>query len=150
MPAILGYDSPNRGATLTKDIVEKFKTAIFASAVSASLIELILFLARDITVSSLSRAFETAFYAFTLGAIGANAYIWLADKFSILGRVVRTNLIATLKALVILIPLATVLSLVAVVLRAPHEAFIWIYVAILFSCAISDAAYAYRSRVYEL
>lgn len=114
--------------------MNKFKTAFSASALSAGLIVLI-FLFRDTTVSAFKRAFELAFYFFILGGIGANVYIWLADKLSILGRVVRgANFPATLKALIIVIPIATVLSLVGIALRAPHEAQMWIYLAIFISC----------------
>jgi hypothetical protein len=123
--------------TSAKESIKKFKTAIFASALSAGLIVLIL-LVRETTVSNFRRAFETVFWAFPLGVIGANAYIWLAAKFSILGQVTRTNLAATLKALLIVTPIAMVISFAGI---APQDAQIWIYVEILLSCVISDAAY---------
>lgn len=134
--------------TSTQGTIKQFKTAIFASALSAGLILLILLL-RDSTFSGLKRVFETIFFAFLLGTVGANVYIWLAAKVSILGRVTRTNLAATLKALLILTPLATALSLVGIALGAPHEAQVWMFVEILLSCIISDAAYARARRVFE-
>lgn len=128
--------------------IKEFKTAIFASALSAALMLLILLL-RETTASGFSRVFETIFFAFVLGATGAQVYIWLAAKVSILGRVTRTNLAATLKALLILIPLATVLSLVGIALGAPHDALLWIYAEILLSCVFSDVAYVRARRLYE-
>lgn len=127
------------------ETITKVKTAIFASALSAGLIVVIL-LAGHTAVSSPRRAFETAFCAFPLAAVAAIAYIWLAVKFSILGRVTRTNLTATLKALLIIIPIATILSLVGIELHALHNAQVWIYLEILCSCVVSDAAYASRAR----
>lgn len=127
--------------TSTRQRINSFKTAIFASALSAGLILLIL-LVRDITAFTLTRAFEAALGLFVLGAIGADVYIWLADQWSILGRVVRTNLTATLKALLIVVPLATILSLVGIELPALHDSLMWIYSVILMSCIFSDAAYA--------
>lgn len=128
--------------------MNKFKTAIFASALSTGFVVLI-FLGQYTKVPSFRRAFELAFYFFILGAIGANVYIWLADKLSFLGRLVRgKNFAATLKALLVILPTATVLSFVGIAMRAPHEALVWIYMAILFSCIFSEAAYAYRRRVY--
>lgn len=131
--------------TSMKETITTFKTAIFASALSAGLIVLILF-GQHTTVSGFGRAFETAFYAFPLAVVGAIVYIWLATKFSILGRVIRTNLLATLMALLIIIPMATVLSFVGIELPAQHDALVWIYLEILCSCAVSDAAYANRAR----
>ncbi len=133
-------------ANIDEKTITTFKTAIFAPALSAGLIALILFI-QDTTVSGFRRAFETAFCAFPLAAVGAIVYIWLAAKFSILGRVIRgTNFLATLIALLIVIPTATVLSFVGIELRALHDALVWIYLEILCSCAVSDAAYANRTR----
>ncbi|HEX5424490.1 MAG TPA: hypothetical protein VFW94_13155 [Candidatus Acidoferrales bacterium] len=121
--------------------VNKFKTVILAAAVSEGLI-VVLSSVRHTAGFGFRQAFETAFCAFPLGAIGASVYIWLADKWSILGRVTRTNLTATLKALLIVTPTAMVLSLVGIELRPLHDAQVWIFVEILVCCIISDAVYA--------
>ncbi|HEX5424309.1 MAG TPA: hypothetical protein VFW94_12220 [Candidatus Acidoferrales bacterium] len=60
--------------TSTQGTIKQLKTAIFASALSAGLILLILLL-RDSTFSGLKRVFETILFAFLLGTVGANVYI---------------------------------------------------------------------------
>lgn len=114
----------------TQVTIKEFKTAIIASGLSAALILPILLL-QEAAASGLRRVFETTFFAFLLGATGAHVYIWLAAKLSILGRVTRTNLAATLKALLIVTPLATVLSLAGIVLGGPPDAQVWMFVEIV-------------------
>lgn len=125
--------------------IDKLKISILAAAVSAGLI-VVLSSVRHTAAFGFRQAFETAFCAFPLGVIGASVYIWLADKWSILGRVTRTNLTATLKALLIVTPTAMVLSLVGIELRPLDDAQVWIFVEILLCCIISDAAHARALR----
>lgn len=126
--------------------IRQFRTAIYSSALAAGVILLILLFSKT-AMPGLRAVLKTIFFAFPLGAIGAYVYIWMAAWLSILGRVTRTNLAATLKALLIVTPLATVLSLAGIALGAPHDAQVWIFLAVILSSIFSDVAYV-RARRY--
>lgn len=131
-----------------RERIREFRTAIFASALSAGLILLILLLG-DIRDLSLKQRLESILCAFPAGVLGANVYIRLAARVSILGRVTRTNAAATLKALLIVLPLGTVLSLVSIAAGVPPGAQVWIFLEVAISCIFSDVAYVRARRIYE-